>query len=132
MKGPIAPLRTQIAKEKSKYRKAAKSVGGCPDLRNILAFAMEDLLGEVLCGRNVEVERRRGLLACVAASVAAAKLELPAALDADGTLLEVRFPADGVVRAERNEVGVLLGEVKGHEDLSWRNDAGDAELEVGN
>src|SRR6516165_2675901 len=40
IKGPMAPLRTQTAKEKSKYRKALSNVGGCPDLRNALKLAM--------------------------------------------------------------------------------------------
>ena len=41
MNGPMAPLRTQTAKEKSKYRKAAKRVGGWPDLRKAFMFAMD-------------------------------------------------------------------------------------------
>ncbi|MEP7100655.1 MAG: hypothetical protein ABI781_09110 [Burkholderiales bacterium] len=36
MNGAIAPLRTQIAKVKSKYRNEANSVGACPALRKVL------------------------------------------------------------------------------------------------
>ena len=36
MKGAIAPLSTQIAKQKSKYKNAASKVGQWPDLRNAL------------------------------------------------------------------------------------------------
>ena len=32
--------RTEMAKLKSKYKNAAKSVGGCPDLKNVLMLAM--------------------------------------------------------------------------------------------
>ena len=41
MKGAIAPFSTQIAKVKSKYKKAANSVGGCPAFRNVLKLAIE-------------------------------------------------------------------------------------------
>ena len=50
--------------------------------------------------------------------------------DADGALLEVGLARDGVEGSERDEVGVGLGEVKGHEDLAGRDDAGDAQLDV--
>ena len=53
------------------------------------------------------------------------------AFDADGTLLEVGFARDGVEGSEGDDVGVGLGEVEGHEDLTGGDDAGDAELEVG-
>ena len=50
---------------------------------------------------------------------------------ADGALFEVGFARDGVEGAERDEVGVGLGEVEGHEDLAGSDDAGDAQFEVG-
>jgi hypothetical protein len=45
MNGPMAPFNTQTANEKSKYRKAASKVGGCPDFRNSFALAIKSLLG---------------------------------------------------------------------------------------
>src|SRR5580765_2776537 len=40
MNGPIAPLSTQIAKQKSKYRNDANSVGPWPDFRKVLKLDM--------------------------------------------------------------------------------------------
>src|SRR5580704_14779553 len=48
----------------------------------------------------------------------------------DGALLEVRFARNGVEGPEGHSVGVSLGEVKGHEDLSGGDDAGDSEFEI--
>jgi hypothetical protein len=53
------------------------------------------------------------------------------AFDADGTLLKVGLTGDGVTVAESDDVGVGLGKVKGHEDLSRGDDSGDAKFEVG-
>ena len=36
MKGAMAPFSTQMAKQKSKYKKAASSVGQWPDFKNVL------------------------------------------------------------------------------------------------
>ena len=38
MNGAIAPFNTQIAKQKSKYKKAENKVGGCPAFKNVLKF----------------------------------------------------------------------------------------------
>ncbi len=45
MNRPIAPFNTQMAKQKSKYRKDANNVGKWPDLRNSLKVARKDIGG---------------------------------------------------------------------------------------
>jgi hypothetical protein len=51
-------------------------------------------------------------------------------IDANGALLEVRLSRDGIEGPQGHAVGVGFGEVKGHEDLSGCDDAGDSEFEV--
>src|SRR3972149_7213202 len=40
MNGDMAPFMTHIAKQKSKYRNAIKSVGQCPDFQNPLSSSI--------------------------------------------------------------------------------------------
>src|SRR3989337_432594 len=50
MNGAMAPFITQMAKQKSKYRKDTKSVGGCPDFKKVLKPPIGNLLISPLPG----------------------------------------------------------------------------------
>ena len=117
--------------------KGASSVGGCPDFRKALNLPWHSPEKLVRCwcvvpaGSNVVVAsglalRLHGRRYRAVASNAAGLLY------ANRALLEVGFARDGIECSESDKIRVGLGEVEGHEDLAWSDDAGDAQLQVGN